>query len=597
MGATLLKGIGVSSGIASGTAFVLARSDRATVPRRSIKTGEVQGELERFETALARAEAELGSLKTSVGERIGTDEAGIFAAQALVLRDAAFHQKVSSIVHERLVNVEAAVCEAVDKFTRVFDELSDAYLRERAGDIRDVGRRIIVALQEGKDLGLLDVPEDAVVVSDELLPSTTAQLEMHRVRGFVTERGGRFSHGSILARSMGTPAVSGVPEIATTIRTGDHVIVDGVSGVVFVNANRSVRAEYDRLAQEIRNYRQELSQLVDRPTVTSDSVTIGLMANVSKYADTEAAFLYNADGIGLYRTEFGFAVRNAFPTEDEQYEFLAMAAQRFHPRKVVFRLLDVGGDKQLAYLPLPASRNPSLAQRGIRLLLQHPRVLETQLRAFLRVSAQHPVSILLPVVGGVEEIRATRAALRRTQDALSREGKAFNPSIPLGAMIEVPAAAIQAASLAREVDFFSLGTNDLVQYVVAADREDDNVAAYYQPMHPAVLRLIAQAIEAAQRANRGISICGEMAGDPSYTELLLGLGLRELSVAPGEMLAVKDAIRRTTISEARALAQRVLAMDSAVEIEALLQSRHQRSGPVRVHLPDLAADEPGSPSQ
>jgi phosphotransferase system enzyme I (PtsI) len=374
---------------------------------------------------------------------------------------------------------------------------------------------------------------------------------------------------------MRMPAVTGVSNAALAIKTGDRLIVDGISGVVFVNPDEGVEHEYDRLIKELRSHNVELQKVIDLPSITLDGTTIPLLANVSKLSDTEAACLYNADGIGLYRTEFSFSLRDAFPTEEDQFEVLKRAAERVHPRKVVLRLLDVGGDKQLAYFPLPGSRNPSLASRGIRLLLANPEILRRQLRAFLRVSAEHPVSILLPVVGGLEEVRATRAVVERVQAELRADGKPFNPETPIGAMIEVPSAALLAAELAREVDFFSLGTNDLVQYVLAADREDDAVAAYYRPLHPAVLRLIQAVAEAASKAACPLTICGEMAGDPRYTELLIGLGLRELSVAPGEMLEVKRAIRGTTTANARALAAEALESGSVTEVEAVLDRRLQ----------------------
>jgi phosphotransferase system enzyme I (PtsI) len=572
----LIKGVGVSSGIAHGTAYLLACADRTAAPRRQIDEQQIEGELARFEVALGKAEKELLALRESVGAKIGASEGDIFAAQALLVRDPSFRAQVVAIVRDRRVNIESAIVDVIDKFTHAFDQIPDPYLRERAADIRDIGRRVLAALVEHRGPDGLDVPEGAIVIADELLPSTTARLELGKVRGFVTERGGKFSHTSILARSLGTPAVAGV-EANGRIRTGDRIIVDGVAGVVFVNPKPSVQREYDRLESEITAYRAGLNQLVDVPSVTLDGTRVTLMANVSKFADTEAAFLYKAEGIGLYRTEFGFTIRPAFPTDDEQYEFLARAAERFHPRPIAFRLLDVGGDKTLPYFPLPAARNPSLAQRGIRLLLQHPEILRSQLRAFLRVSAKHPISILLPVVGGVEEVRQTRAIVREVQDELAARGIPFNRDVRLGAMIEVPSAALIAPALAREVDFFSLGTNDLVQYVLAADREDEGIASYYQPLHPAVLRLIHSVVTAASDSGRSLSICGEMAGEPEYTELLLGLGLRELSVAPGELLLVKDAIRKIRIGEAQALARQALELGSVAEVSALLERR--RSSP------------------
>jgi phosphotransferase system enzyme I (PtsI) len=572
----MIKGTPVSTGVAHGTAYVLACAHRTAGPRRTIAADEVDRELERFETARAAGEKDLLALKATVSEKIGASEADIFAAQALLLADPAFRNQVSALVRDKRINAEAAVAEVIEKFTRAFDEISDPYLRERAVDVRDVGRRVLAALIEERAPETLNIPAGSIVVAEELLPSVTARLEVGRARAFVTERGGKFSHTSILARSLGTPAVVGVTEASTRIKTGDPLIVDGYTGVVFIDPSESVQREYGRLEGEIRAHKESLRHLVDLPAITRDGTEIALYANVSKFADAEAALLYNAAGVGLYRTEFGFAIRGHFPSEDEQFEFLNRAAERFHPRKLTFRLLDIGGDKDLPYFPLPAAHNPLLAQRGIRLLLEHPAILKTQLRAFLRISAQHPIQILMPMVGGLEEVRATRAVMREVERELAAEGKAFNPKTPLGAMIEVPAAALIAPALAREVDFFSLGTNDLVQYLLAADRENEGIARYYQPLHPGVLRLLALVVDAAAASARPLTICGDVAGDPFYTQLLLGLGLRELSVAPGEMLEVKDRIRNTDLAEARELARAALALGSASEIEAMLEGREDR---------------------
>jgi phosphotransferase system enzyme I (PtsI) len=573
----MLRGTPVSSGIAQGKAFVLACSDQAAGPLRNVSAAQLPAEIERFDAALARAEAELAALSQTVGERLGRDEGDIFVAQMLVLRDPSFRQQVTAILREELVNVEAALSEVIERVSRRFDEIPDAYLRERAADIRDVGRRVLEALLESGDGEHLRIPEGSVVVADELLPSVTANLELGRVRGFITHRGGRFSHSSILARSMGTPAVTGISQAPQAIRTGDQVIVDGVTGVVFVNPEPRVRQEYDRLEQEFRSYRQGLDQILDQPSVTTDGTAVCLLANVSKFPDTEAAFLYRAEGIGLYRTEFSFSVRNTFPTEDEQYEFLAKAAQRLHPRPVTLRLLDLGGDKQLPYFPLPSARNPSLADRGVRLLLKHPDLLKLQLRAFLRVSADHPVQVLLPVVGGVAEVRQVKAVIEEVKRQLAADGQHFNPNVPVGAMIEIPSAAVLADALAAEVDFFCLGTNDLVQYLLAADREDEGPEPYYQPMHPAVLRMIKSLAEAAERTGCPLTICGEMAGEPRYAELLLGLGLRRFSVAPGEILPVKDVIRRATLGNAEDLARAALQLGTHHEVEALLLANSKRA--------------------
>jgi phosphotransferase system enzyme I (PtsI) len=567
----MLRGIPISSGIARGEAFVLSSVDHLLVPRRSVEVAEVEGELARFNVAIGTAEKELLALREEVAKRIGASEGDIFAAQALLVRDPRLHLQVATMVRQRLINVEAALLDVIETFVRAFDRVTDPYLRERAADLRDVGRRILAALAKDDALGALELPEGAILVADELLPSATARFELDRVKALVTDRGGRFSHTSILARSSRIPVVSGIRDAPLKIKTGDRLIVDGVSGTVFVNPDQAVRSEYERLEAELSGYRAGLQESIDLPSVTLDGIAIPLLANASKVSDMEAACLYRADGIGLYRTEFAFSIRNGFPSDEEQYQLWKRAAERIHPRKIVLRLLDVGGDKQLPYFPLPVARNPSLAQRGIRLLLKNPNVLKSQLRAFLRVSAEHAVSVLIPVVGGIEDVRATRVALSEAMAELSAEGKAFNSKIPLGAMIEVPSAALLTAVLAKELDFFSLGTNDLVQYVLAADREDDGVDDYYQPLHPAVLRVIRFVADAARDAGRPLSICGEMAGDPSYVQLLLGLGLREFSVAPGEMLEVKTAIRATTLADAEILATAALAKGSTSEVEELLE--------------------------
>ena len=569
----MLSGTGVSGGVARGTAFVVACGTRSAIAQRRISPAETEGERARFDRALARAAEELKALQDDVGARLGRTEGDIFGAQALVVGDPALREQVLAVVREKLVNVEAALAEVIERYTRALDGVPDSYLRERAADVRDVGRRVLSALIGVKRPDGLEVPSGSIVVAEELLPSVTARMELGHARAFVTERGNRFSHTSILARSMGTPAVVGVPEASVRIRTGQRLIVDGTAGTVFVEPSRVVEREYAALEAAQRAGNVELHRLAGLPSVTRDGTAIPLLANLNKLADADLALRHGAEGVGLYRTEFGFSIAAALPTEDEQYELLVRAAARFDPRRVVFRMLDLGGDKVLPYFPLPPSRNPSLAERGIRLLLRHLDVLKPQLRAFLRVSADHPVSILIPVVAGVDDVREVRALVRQTQRELSAEGRRFHPAVPLGAMIEVPSAALTAGALAREVDFLSLGTNDLVQYVLAADREDESVAPYYQPLHPAVLRLVRLVAEAAHGAGRELTICGEMAGDPLHTELLLGLGLESMSVAPGEMLAVKGAIRRTHLGAARELAARALELASSAEVEALLRER------------------------
>jgi phosphotransferase system enzyme I (PtsI) len=572
-------GVSLSRGIAHGTAYVLATAAEFASPMLAIAEPDIPSEIERLKEALAEALTQLSAIQSDVQGKLGADAAEIFDAQVLILKDPNFLEKMTKLIRTRRINAEAALAEVIDKYSRAMGEVRDEYLRERGADIRDLGRRILALLikQHGTD-GLV-IPDGSVVVVDELLPSVTAGLEAGKVRAFVTERGGRTSHAAILARTNGTPAVSGIKGAPVEIKTGDYVVVDGIAGVVIVNPKPAVIREYDKLEAEFEAYRTSLKSLLDLPTCTKDGVTVALLANIGKIADAEAALLFKAEGVGLYRTEFSFLIRSKLPSEDEQYYVWKMVAERLQPRSIVFRVLDIGADKSLPFLPQPRAANPSLSKRGIRLMLAHPEILRTQLRALLRVSAAHPISILLPMVGSVEEAVAARQILGEAKDQLRREGRPFNPDVPLGAMIETPAAALIVPCLAQVVDFFSLGTNDLVQYLLAADREDPEMEPYYDPLHPAVIATLHRLVKDARAAGKEISICGDMAGDPLYTRLLLGLGLRSFSVAPGEILELKKAVRSVDSGEAVKLAERALECGTISEVSALIKRQTEKSRP------------------
>lgn len=569
--ALLIRGTPVSRGIAHGTAFVLACSADYAAAQHSITPAQVVPETARLKEALARAHEQLQALQKNLKERLGPKTADLFNAQAMILKDPAFIATVAAVVKTERVNAESAILRVTQKYASALESGSDVYLRERGADIRDVGRRVLSLLSRQEGSELLEVPEGSILVADELYPSTTAHLRIGTIRGFATERGGKTSHAAILARSSALPAVTGLSEACSRINTGDYVIVDGFAGVALVNPRKSVIAEYEKLEAEFKTYQNSLKELLDLPARTRDGVDVTLLANIGKTADAESAVLFKADGVGLYRTEFGFLIRPEFPKEDEQVEMARRVAERFAPRPVVFRLLDIGSDKNLPYFPLPKAANPALGERGIRLLLKHPDILRLQLRALLRVSAELPVSVLLPMVGGIEDIAAARAALEEAKASLKAEGKAFDPGVRLGAMIETPGAALLAPQLARAADFLSLGTNDLVQYTLAAGREDPAMESYYDPLHPAVLSLIARVCEAARAADKPLSICGDIAGDPQFTALLIGLGLRSFSVAPGELLEIKNAVRFLDSREAEALAKKALAAATSQEVAKLLQ--------------------------
>jgi len=566
-----------SSGVARGPAFVCACAEDTIVPRRTIDASEAPQEMDRFDAAISAVEQDLLKLQQAVLRDIGKSEAGIMEAQILLLHDPTLRNEVSTRCVVAKLNVEAAVDEAIEKLTSVFLRLEDPYFRDRAADLRDIGKRLLDVLAKDQRPGIPLLPAGGILVTTELLPSVMAQLDGQTLRGLVAEKGGQTAHATILARARGIPLLIHVPDATTRIRPGDQLIVDGLAGRVFINPTPAILREYDRLEADLQAHETALKDLIDLPAVTRDGVLVKLCANIGKSADAVTAAKLNADGVGLYRTEFVFLVQDHFPSEEEQYRMYRTTADRLKPREVVIRVLDIGSDKLLPYFPLPREANPSLGRRGIRLLLAHPEVLRPQLRAILRLSATHPVSILLPMVGGVEDLHAAKAAIESVKASLAAEHQPFNPQVSVGAMIETPAAAIMTSRLAQEVDFFSIGTNDLVQYLLTTDRTSSDVAAYYEPLHPAVLEVLASVASAAKAKNKPVSICGEMAGNPAYTTLLLGLGFRSFSVSPGEILEIKNAIRSTSLQQADLLARQVLELGTILEAKELLRDAKART--------------------
>lgn len=562
----MILGVAASAGIALGPAHLVQDTAGILVPRRTVEDKDVDQEVRRFDNATREAEHTLVALQEDVRRRIGKSEAEIFAAQILLLRDPSLRNEVVGRCRSERINAEAAVMAAIEKFAGKFLQIQGAYFQEKASDVLDVGKRLLDLLLKRQQEDKLNPAEGTIVVATELLPSTAARMNLGTVRGLVLEKGSQTSHAAILTRSLGIPSVVQVTDALKRISTGDQILIDGLAGRIFVNPAKSILSEYERLQQEFEAHRNAIEEQVALPAITVDGISIRISANIGKSADAEAALRFKAEGIGLYRTEFLFLVQDRFPTEDEQYRFYKGVAERMTPQEVVIRVLDIGGDKILPYFPIIAEPNPALGCRGIRLLLRHPEILKTQLRAILRVSAEQAVSILLPMICSVDEIREARTILEAAKADLRKKGKAFNDAIRLGIMIETPAAAILAAQLAAEADFLSIGTNDLVQYVLATDRNSAEVSAYYQPLHPAVLRTIKSVLEIARRTGRNASVCGEMAGNPLYTEILLGLGVRDLSLTPGEIPAVKKVIRSISAGQAEMLASRTLELPTAEEI-------------------------------
>lgn len=580
----MLIGVAASSGIARGPAFLCPCGQHVAVSRRSVDESELPEEMERLEAAVRDAEQDLLALQKDAGQKLGKNEAAIFEVQILLLHDATLRNEITVRCLKEKINVEAALAEALQKLTALFAQLEDPYFRERAADLRDVGQRVLDILLKGRQNAVPGLPEGSIVVTGELLPSLTAQLNRKAILGLVAEGGGLTAHAVILARSLGIPTLINVPNASTRIRNGDWLVADGLAGRVFINPPKPVLREYDRLEADFQAHQNALKELIDLPAVTRDGVKIKVAANIGKSADAAAAVLFNAEGIGLYRTEFVFLVQDHFPSEEEQYQIYRAAAEQVKPGTVVIRALDVGSDKLLPYFPLPQEANPSLGFRGTRLLLAHPEIMRTQLRAILRLSATHPVSVLFPMIGGVEEIIEARRVVESIKSEFRSGCQAFNAQIRVGAMIETPAAAITARRIAREADFLSVGTNDLVQYLLISDRTSLTMAAYYEPLHPAVLHVLKSVVEIAKAEAKDISICGEMAGNPAYIELLLGLGVRSVSVSPGEILAIKKVIRSLSLESAESMTKQVLDLGTVQEIKSCIA---KPSHPCLKASPDL----------
>lgn len=566
----MILGVAASAGLARGPAFICRCDDATTVPRRSVAEAELPQEIEKLDTAFQAADEELRALQSQIEQTSAAAEATIFAAQAEMLHDPMLRKEIAQRCLRGKINIEAAVSDAADKLIAAFNQIDDPIFRERSVDVRDVARRVLDHLLHRENTMIRDLPTGSIIVARELLPSLATGLDQSKILGLVAERGGTTAHAVILARSLGIPAVIHAEGAIENIKTGDPLIVDGLAGRVFINPTDDIQREYDGLQVDLDARRNALKELIDVPAVTSDGVAITLNANVGKVADAAMAAAFGADGIGLYRTEFAFFAHAQFPTEEQQYQIYRAAADHVRPGNVVLRTLDVGSDKLLPYFPLPVEANPSLGRRGTRLLLGHPQILRTQLRAILRLSATHPVSLLFPMIGGVEEFIAARAAVESTKEELRREGQPFNPRIPIGAMIETPSAAVTARWIAREADFLSIGSNDLVQYLLTTDRTSMEMAAYYEPLHPAVIQSLKFVIDAAAAEGKPVSLCGEIAGNPAYTALLLGLGATSLSVAPGEILEIKRVVCSLSMAAARQLAAKALVAGTILEIKTCI---------------------------
>jgi phosphoenolpyruvate-protein phosphotransferase (PTS system enzyme I) len=567
-GELTLRGIPVSGGVCRGKVYVLG-GEQEPILHREIGAEDVAGEIARLETALVQTRNQIVEIQRRVSEGMGARDAGIFEAHLLVLEDPTLIDEVIRSISENLLGAEFAFQQVSTRYAETLGAIDDEYLRERVADMRDVTTRVLDNLlgRAEQPADLRHLKEPCIVISHDLSPSTTAQLERRMVLGFATDIGSKTSHTAIMARSLQIPAVVGLRDASRLLQSGQDVLLDGFHGLLVLNPTDQTLFEYGQLLQRQSDLEVKLRVIRGDPAVTLDGLRLILSANMERASDVDAVTASGAEGVGLFRTEFLFLNRDTLPDEDEQYDVYRRVAEALKPQPVVIRTLDLGGDKFVSHLNIPQQINPFLGWRAIRFCLQETGIFKAQLRAILRASTAGNIKMMYPMISGLEEIKQANALLDECRDELRTQGIPFDATLEVGAMIEVPSAVLIADALARHAGFFSIGTNDLIQYCLAVDRLNERITHLYEPTHPAILRLIKATVDAGHRHNLWVGVCGEMAGDPSLVPLLMGLGVDELSAAVSVVPRIKYLIRRLKMNEARELAEFALGCDSAVEIQ------------------------------
>jgi len=561
------KGIGVSPGIAIGRALIIEKRI-VSIYRVPIREEEVPAEVTRFLESLEKTRDQLHELKAKVSRSMGEEYASIFEAHAMMVSDPSFADKVVQKIEEEQVNAEWALSEVQEELQARFQSFEEDYLRERVADVKDVAERVLRNLQGVAHHDLSEIKHDVIILADDLTPSDTVHFNRRPIVGFATETGGRTSHVSIIAKSLFMPAVIGVPRLTKIVDNDETVIVDGYEGIVLVNPTDAMVQEYR--SRVTRHEESEKKLLENRllPAVTKDGRQVTLQANLELMEELDDAIKFGAEGIGLYRSEFLYISKSPdLPNEDEHFEVYRRIVESLAPQPCVIRTFDLGGKKLAREVIGSKEDNPVLGLRGLRLCMKHREMFKTQLRALLRASAFGNMKIMFPLVSGVQELRQVKTFIREIKLELDAEGKAYNPDLKIGIMIEVPSAALIADFLAEEADFFAIGTNDLIQYSLAIDRANENVSYLYEPLHPALLRLIKSVIDAGKRANIPVSMCGEMASDPIFAVVLLGLGLENFSMNPSSIPVIKNVIRSAKYKDCRRIAEMALQKRTAQEIE------------------------------
>lgn len=568
---TKLTGIAASDGIAIAKAFLVEEPDLSF---EISKSNDSQQEKERLAKAIADSKVEIEKIKAVAAKSLSEEEAQVFDAHLMVLEDPELQQAYTQKIDDETLNAESAVRQTADFYIEIFKGMEDnPYMQERAADIKDVTDRLVAHLLGVKIPDLSTIDEEVVVVAYDLTPSDTAQLNRQFVKGFATDIGGRTSHSAIMSRSLEIAAVVGTGNVSKEINDGDTVIVDGLNGDVIVNPDDATIAEYERIAADFLARKAEWEKLKDAETLTKDGKKFEIAANIGTPKDLEGVHSNGAEAIGLYRTEFLYMDSDEMPTEDEQFESYKVVLEGMNGHPVVVRTMDIGGDKHLPYLQLPEEMNPFLGYRAIRIGLNQPELLRVQLRALLRASVYGSLRIMFPMISNLPEFRAAKAIYEEEKAKLESEGVEVADDIQVGIMIEIPAAAVIADQFAKEVDFFSIGTNDLIQYTMAADRMNEHVSYLYQPFNPSVLRLIKNVIDASHKEGKWTGMCGEVAGEPMAAPLLVGMGLDEFSMSASSVLKIRSLISKLDSNEMAELANKVVTeATSSDEAEALVKA-------------------------
>ncbi|MCA1039704.1 phosphoenolpyruvate--protein phosphotransferase [Bacillus infantis] len=570
---SFLQGIAASSGIAIAKAYRLVEPD-LSFSKKTVE--DADSEVGRFQQALATSKSELEAIREKAEKDLGADKAAIFDAHLLVLSDPELISPIEDKIKTEKVNAEQALKETADMFVSMFEQMDNEYMKERAADIRDVTKRVLSHLLGVQVVNPSMIAEEVIIIAEDLTPSDTAQLNRQFVKGFTTDIGGRTSHSAIMARSMEIPAVVGTKTATEEIQNGDMVIVDGLTGQVHVNPTPEAIESYKEQNAAFEAQKAEWAKLVNEKTVSADGHHVELAANIGTPKDLKGVINNGGEAVGLYRTEFLYMGRDQLPTEEEQFEAYKAVLEGMEGKPVVVRTLDIGGDKELPYLNLPKEMNPFLGFRAIRLCLEEQDIFRTQLRALLRASSYGNLKIMFPMIATLDEFRQGKAILEEEKQKLASEGVKTADKIELGIMVEIPSTAVLADQFAKEVDFFSIGTNDLIQYTMAADRMNERVSYLYQPYNPAILRLVKMVIDAAHKEGKWAGMCGEMAGDETAIPLLLGLGLDEFSMSATSILKARSQILRLSREEMKELAEKALQMGTAEEVVAAVKQATQK---------------------